>query len=85
MIESTPPRPMTPLMSIRSLAVYFACDRAKMRRICELMPGAIEVEGRWQLPVDRMPIAWWVDNELLDPAIISERLALDCCGLRHTS
>lgn len=58
---------LTKPMSVTSLADWFGIGRNKMAKLLPHIDGAHQVGTRWQVPVSRMPVEYWIQCGLLTP------------------
>lgn len=58
---------LTEAMSIAKLARYFKVNRATMAQVLERMDGVQRFGSKFQVPVRRMPLRYFIDTGLLKP------------------
>ncbi len=58
---------LTEAMSIAKLAGYFKVNRATMASVLQHMEGVERFGSKFQIPVRRMPLRYFIDAHLLKP------------------
>lgn len=57
--------PLTEPLRVSELAGLFDVNRDTMRQALERMEGVQRFGSRFQVPVRRMPVRYWIDRRLL--------------------
>lgn len=56
---------LTEPLSLRQIARYLPFRRSKLKVLLSRMDGAVEIGGRWMIPLRRMPVSYLQDVGLL--------------------
>jgi hypothetical protein len=61
---------MTEPLRVYELADLFSVERHEMRKLLDVIPGAIQTLGFWRVPIVSMPPCYWLARKLIQAATV---------------